>query len=403
MSFSASSFATPPDQEIESNDSSEFVISNWDQLDIPEELLRSIHAYGFETPSPIQKRAILPIIQKKDIIAQAQSGTGKTATFSIGALSRVNLKENVTQILMLAPTRELASQILKVVIGLSRQMTALKTQLIVGGNTIDEDVASLRKSTPHIVVGCPGRVYDMIKRSHISVKALKLVVVDEADEMLSEGFKEQIYKIFQYFSRDIQVALFSATFHQEFYEISDKFMRNPVNIKVKAESLTLEGISQYFVALEDDKQKYDTLKDLFSALTVSQCIIYCNSVSRVKELCEAMVDDGFPVCCIHSDMDMESRKKTFDEFVLGAHRVLISSNLTARGIDVQQVSVVINFDLPKDVHCYLHRIGRSGRWGRKGVGVNFITKRDIPKIKEIEEYYHSEIQELPSDLSKLIR
>ena len=169
MSFSASSFHAP-EQEIESNDSSEFVISNWDQLDIPEELLRSIHAYGFETPSPIQKRAILPIIQKKDIIAQAQSGTGKTATFSIGALSRVNLKENATQILMLAPTRELASQILKVVVGLSRQMTALKTQLIVGGNTIDEDVASLRKSTPHIVVGCPGRVYDMIKRSHISVK-----------------------------------------------------------------------------------------------------------------------------------------------------------------------------------------------------------------------------------------
>jgi translation initiation factor 4A len=380
-----------------------YTISSWDNLDISEPILRSIHAYGFETPSPIQTRAIMPIIKGLDIIGQAQSGTGKTATFVIGALARTVLTEKSTQIMMLAPTRELASQIFKVVNGLSRLMDGLKIQLIVGGNPIEDDINALRKCTPHIVVGCPGRLQDMLRRSHISSNSIKLVVVDEADEMFSSGFKDQIYNIFQYLKKDVQIALFSATLPEDMFQITEKFMRNPVKIKMKTESLTLEGISQYFVALEDDKQKYDTLKDLFSAVTVSQCIIYCNSVRRVAELFEAMVEDGFPVCCIHSDMDSDARKTTFDKFTIGEYRVLISSNVTARGIDVQQVSTVINFDLPKDNHTYLHRIGRGGRWGRKGVGISFITKRDIPKIKDIESYYQCEISELPGDLSKLMR
>lgn len=389
-------------EEIDNFDQS-FVISSWDQLDIDENILRSIHAYGFETPSPIQTKAIVPIINGRDVIGQAQSGTGKTATFVIGSLTHVKLEDRTPQVLMLAPTRELAVQTAKVITGLSRMMNNLKTQVIVGGNSIDEDLSLLRKDPPHIIVGCPGRVHDMLRRSYISAKTLKLVVIDEADEMLSSGFKDQIYKIFQYFNSDIQVALFSATLPEEIFCITEQFMRNPVKIKVKAESLTLEGISQHFVAMDDDKQKYATLKDLFSVVSISQCIIYCNSVKRVAELYEAMCDDGFPVCCIHSDMDPAARKTTFNNFIMGQHRVLLSTNLTARGIDVQQVSVVINFDLPRDVHCYLHRIGRSGRWGRKGVGINFITRRDIPKMKEIEEYYHCEIKELPADFNNLIR
>jgi superfamily II DNA/RNA helicase len=178
-------------------------------------------------------------------------------------------------------------------------------------------------------------------------------------------------------------------------------MRNPVKISVKTEMLTLEGISQYYVALEDDRQKYATLKDLFSFLSVSQCIIYCNSIKRVSDLYEAMKDDGFPVCCIHSNMDKSARDSAFTDFKNGKSRVLISSNVTARGIDIQQVSIVINFDLPKCVHTYLHRIGRSGRWGRKGVGINFITRRDVGKMKEIEGHYASQINELPAELSFL--
>jgi superfamily II DNA/RNA helicase len=178
-------------------------------------------------------------------------------------------------------------------------------------------------------------------------------------------------------------------------------MRNPATISVKAEKLTLDGISQYFIAVEDDRQKYLTLKDLYANISVTQCIIYCNSVKRVTDLYEAMTEDGFPVCCIHSAMDKSERDKSFGAFKSGGTRVLISSNVTSRGIDVQQVSTVINFDIPKCVHTYLHRIGRSGRWGRKGVGINFITRRDIPKIKEYEEHYKCEIQECPVNLSFL--
>ena len=174
-------------------------------------------------------------------------------------------------------------------------------------------------------------------------------------------------------------------------------MRNPVRITMKAEMLTLEGISQFFVAVEDDRQKYLILKDTFSAISLSQCIIYCNSVKRVADLYDAMREDGFPVCCIHSSMEPKERDLAFNEFKNGSCRVLISSNVTARGIDVQQVSTVINFDIPRDVHTYLHRIGRSGRWGRKGVGINFITRRDIPKLTEIEQYYACEIKEMPSN------
>ena len=174
-------------------------------------------------------------------------------------------------------------------------------------------------------------------------------------------------------------------------------MRNPVRITMKAEMLTLEGISQFFVAVEDDREKYQILKNTFSSISLSQSIIYCNSVKRVADLYEAMSEDGFPVCCVHSNMESRDRERAFNDFKIGSCRVLISSNVTARGIDVQQVSTVINFDIPKDVHTYLHRIGRSGRWGRKGVGINFITRRDIPKLKEIEEYYGCQINEMPSN------
>lgn len=391
--------SSSPESKLDSS----FIINNWEDLDVHEDILRSIYAYGFEKPSPIQMKGVVPIIKGRDVIGQAQSGTGKTATFVIGALSCINLEEPTTQVLMLAPTRELAVQIENVIKGLSTAMTALRTQTIVGGNSVDDDASALKRNAPHIIVGCPGRVYDMLRRNNIHGKSIKLVVIDEADEMLSSGFKDQVYKIFQYFNNDIQVALFSATLPEDIYLITEKFMRDPVKISVKAEQLTLEGISQFFIALDDDRQKYATLKDLFGFISMSQCIIYCNSVKRVADLYDAMVEDNFPVCCIHSGMDMGARKAAFSDFIGGKYRVLISSNVTARGIDVQQVSVVINFDVPRDTHTYLHRIGRSGRWGRKGVGINFITRRDISKIKEIEEYYKCEVKELPEDFSKLMR
>jgi len=372
----------------------DFSFTSWDNLEISSELLRGIYSYGFEKPSPIQMKAIRPIMMKRDLIAQAQSGTGKTATFSIGVLHRISVKDNYTQALIMSPTHELTTQISGVIQGLGNIINGLRVKTIVGGSSIDEDVADMRKNVPHIIVGTPGRVFDMIRRRHINAKKLKIMVLDEADEMLSSGFKEQIYNIFQYLNSDIQIALFSATIPNDMIPLTEKFMRNPVKISVKVEQLTLEGIKQYYVALDDDIQKYDTLKDIYNKMSFSQCIIYCNSVRRVQDLYDAMKQDDFPVCCIHSNMDKNERNQAFKDFRTGNSRVLISSNVTARGIDIQQVSVVINFDIPRNVHTYLHRIGRSGRWGRKGTGINFVTRRDMYNLRSIEDFYHCQINEL---------
>lgn len=372
-------------------------IECWDDLNCNTNLLRGIYAYGFERPSPIQKKGILPIFEKKDIIAQAQSGTGKTGCFTIGTLQRININENTTQAMIISPTRELSMQTKQVIDSLGNFMKNLRTQLLIGGSSTDDDIHNLLKNTPHVVIGCPGRIHDMIRRRKLNTNHLQLLVLDEADEMLSSGFKEQIYNIFQFLPSDIQVALFSATLPIEVEQLTEKFMRDPVKVLVKAEQLTLEGIKQYYVALENDDQKYVALKDLYTMLNMSQCIIYCNSVKRVQDLYEAMSADNFPVCQIHSNMDKEERTKSYNEFKNGSQRVLISSNVTARGIDIQQVSTVINFDLPRCVHTYLHRIGRSGRWGRKGYGINFVTKKDVRSLNELERYYHTQIDELPNN------
>ena len=369
-------------------------------LNLNLDLLRGIYSYGFEKPSPIQQKSIISIIKGHDIIAQAQSGTGKTGAFSIGAIQNIDVSKNTTQVLLLSPTRELATQSYNVITSISNNMN-IKTQLLIGGTFIDKDISLLNNNIPHIVVGCTGRVFDLIKRNHLKYKDINLMILDEADEMLSIGFKEQVYEIFQYLDNNVQIALFSATMPTEIENLTNKFMRNPIKILVKAEMLTLEGISQYYIAFDDDIAKFSALKDLYESISVSQCIIYCNSIKRVNDLYLAMLEENFPVCCIHSGMEKEDRNNSYNEFIKGKFRVLISSNVTARGIDVQQVSTVINFDIPKCVRTYLHRIGRSGRWGRKGVGINFITKFDIPKMKSIESYYNTEIKELPAEFGNI--
>jgi translation initiation factor 4A len=378
-------------------------INSWDDLDLDVNILRGIYAYGFEKPSPIQRKAIKPVIDGRDIIAQAQSGTGKTATFTIGALSHVDTTKNTTQVLVLSPTRELSKQTANVMNSIGSMLSGLKVQILVGGSFIENDISDLKTTVPHIIAGCPGRVYDMMRRNIIVSTNIKLFILDEADEMLSSEFKEQVYNIFQYLKKDVQIALFSATLPDSIQGTIMKIMKNPVRVIVKSEQLTLEGISQFFVAIEDDKQKYGTLKDLYNLISISQCIIYCNSVKRVADLYDAMLGDGFPVCCIHSGMEKQERDDAFSSFKTGKCRVLISSNVTSRGIDIQQVSIVINFDLPKCIHNYLHRIGRSGRWGRKGVGINLITRRDIAKMREIEQHYACQINELPANFDSLTK
>ena len=374
------------------------IINSWDDLNIKNNLLRGIYSYGYENPSPIQKRGIHPLISNSDVIAQAQSGTGKTGCFAIGTLQIIDENINATQAIIISPTRELSIQTKRVIDSIGAMMSNLKTQLLVGGTSLEEDIKCLRSNCPQIVIGCPGRIQDMLRRKHINTSECKIMVIDEADEMLSYGFKDQIYEIFQYLPTTIQVALFSATLPNDIFMVTEKFMRDPIRILVKTEQLTLEGINQYYVALDDDNQKYDALKDIYGSISVSQCIIYCNSINRVQNLYSAMKEDNFAVCQIHSNMDKMQRIQNYNEFISGSTRVLISTNLTARGIDVQQVSTVINFDIPKNVHTYLHRIGRSGRWGRKGMAINFITKYDVSYVREIEQHYSTEIKELPANV-----
>jgi translation initiation factor 4A len=376
-------------------------IESWDDLDINPNLLRGIYAYGFENPSPIQKKAIKPIILKRDIVAQAQSGTGKTATFTIGALANIDTTDNTTQVLVLSPTKEITIQTATVFEKIGCMIENLKIKTLYAGVSFDETSIFSNKNVPHVICGCPGSVFNMMRNNRIISNKIKLVILDEADEMLSSSFKDQVYSIFQYFNNNIQVALFSATLPYEINTTIQKIMREPVQISVNREMLTLEGIRQLYVAIEDDREKYTILKNIYSFLSMSQCIIYCNSIKRVQDLYEALKDDDFPVCRIHSNMERSERESTFTNFKNGRTRVLISSNVTARGVDIQQVSVVINFDITKDVHTYIHRIGRSGRWGRKGVAINFVTRRDVMKLKDIEQFYSTQISEMPSDLSFL--
>lgn len=371
-------------------------VTSWDEYDMDPLVLRGIYSFGYEKPSPIQRKAILPMIDGRDMIAQAQSGTGKTGTFSIGTLNLVDPTQAVTQAIILSPTRELTKQSANVVSSIGTFVDGLRVQILVGGTSTFDDIQKLKEQPPHVVVGCPGRTYDMIKRGHLRTDNVKLMVLDEADEMLSHGFKDQMYQMFQQLNSTCQIALFSATMPPDIESLSQKFMRDPVKILVKSEMLTLEGIQQHYIALDNDGLKFDTLKDLYNSLSVSQCIIYCNSTKRVEDLYEAMIQDDFSVSRIHSGMTREERDAAYEDFKSGRNRVLISSNVTARGIDVQQVSVVINFDVPKCVHTYLHRIGRSGRWGRKGTGINFVTKFDIKYLKQIEEHYSTQITELPA-------
>ena len=374
-------------------------IKNWDELDLPIDLLRGIYAHGFEKPSIIQSLACVHIINGKDILAQAQSGTGKTGAFTIGALARIDPKL-FTQVIILSPTRELALQTAEVATNLSTMMN-LNIKSLIGGSYVD--IYDLKNNPPHIIVGTPGRIMEMLHKKVINITNIKLVILDEADELFSFGFKDQILDILDKFNKETQIALFSATIPENILPTIVSLLKDPVQIKVTPEKLVLDGISQYFVPISDDNQKFLTLKDLFGRFTLYQTIIYCNSVERVVELYNAMKTDGYPVCCIHSNMEKQERTDTYNEFKNGRFRVLISSNVTARGIDIQQVSIVINFDLPKDPHTYLHRIGRSGRWGRKGIGINFITKYDVNIIKSIESHYNIEIEELPLHFENILK
>ncbi|KAG7114930.1 ATP-dependent RNA helicase eIF4A like protein [Verticillium longisporum] len=340
------------------------VCESFDDMELKSELLRGVYAYGFERPSAIQARAIMPVVKGNDVIAQAQSGTGKTATFSISVLQKIDPAVKQCQALILAPTRELAQQIQKVVIAIGDFMN-IECHACIGGTSVRDDMKALQDG--------PQR-----------------------------GFTEQIYDIFQLLPQSTQVVLLSATMPQDVLEVTTKFMRDPIRILVKKDELTLEGIKQFYIAVEKEEWKLDTLSDLYETVTITQAVIFCNTRRKVDWLTDKLTARDFTVSAMHGDMDQGQRDLIMKEFRSGSSRVLIATDLLARGIDVQQVSLVINYDLPANRENYIHRIGRGGRFGRKGVAINFVTAEDVRMMREIEQFYSTQIEEMPMNVADLI-
>lgn len=374
--------------------------NEFEQMNINEDILRGIYSYGFEKPSTIQQKAIVPLSKGNDIIAQAQSGSGKTAAFLIGSLMNIDYSNSYTQKIVLVPTRELARQVLDVLRALSNY-TKLTTHMLIGGTKINDDIYILNRGV-NFIIGTPGRVYDMIKRKVLLIRSLKTLILDEADEMLSKGFSSQIYDIFQEIPQDVQVCLFSATMPTECVEITHKFMRDPIRILVKTEEVTLDGIRQYYIDVAQDNYKYEILCDLYKTISVSQTIIFCRTKQRVEMLHQQLNDNNYAASSIHSDLTTKERETIIHNFKIGNSRILIATDLIARGIDIQQVSLVINYDLPRDKENYVHRIGRGGRFGRKSVAINFLTRDDVNFMREIEKFYCIEVNELPANIEELL-
>jgi translation initiation factor 4A len=391
----------------EKSETGEAFFSEWaestdafDKMGLNESLLRGIYAYGFEKPSAIQQKGIVPFAKGLDVIQQAQSGTGKTATFCAGILQNLDFSVQECQALVLAPTRELAQQIEKVMRALG-DFLQVKCHACVGGTSVREDTRILQEGV-HVVVGTPGRVFDMLRRLALRSEFIRMFMLDEADEMLSRGFKDQIYDIFQLLPPKLQVGIFSATLSPEALELTLKFMNKPVRILVKRDELTLEGIKQFYVNVEKEDYKLDTLCDLYETLAITQSIIFANTRRKVDWLTDKMGERDHTVSATHGDMDQNQRDVIMREFRSGSSRVLITTDLLARGIDVQQVSLVINYDLPTQPENYLHRIGRSGRFGRKGVAINFVIKDDERLLHDIQRFYNTTIEELPNNVADLI-
>lgn len=376
------------------------IIHSFDNMKLREDLVRGIYAYGFEKPTAIQQRAIKPICKGRDVIAQAQSGTGKTGTFSISALQLVDTTVRETQVLILGPTRELVIQMQKVILALGDYMN-IQCHCCIGGTNIGDDIRKLDYGQ-HIVCGTPGRIYDMVRRRTLRTRSIKTLIMDESDEMLNKGFHEQIYDIYRYLPPSTQVVLVSATMPHDILEMTHKFMSDPCRILVKRDELTLDGIKQFFVAVEREEWKFDTLCDLYDTLTITQAVIFCNTKRKVEWLAEKMRDNNFTVSCMHGDLPQRERCQIMAEFRAGESRVLITTDVWARGLDVPQVSLIINYDLPNNRELYIHRIGRSGRYGRKGVSINFVKNEDIRILRDIEQYYSTQIDEMPMNVADLI-
>jgi len=355
------------------------------------ELLMGIFEKGFEKPSPIQEEAIPVILQNRNVLARAKNGTGKTAAYIVPCLEKTDTTKDYIQVLILIPTRELALQTSAIVKEMGKHMD-VQCMVTTGGTSLKDDIMRLYK-TIHIIVATPGRILDLASKKVADLSRVRTIVMDEADKLLSEEFQPVLEEIIGFCDKDHQICLFSATFPVTVKSFCQNHVPNPYSINLMDE-LTLRGITQFYAFVEE-RQKVHCLNTLFTKLEINQSIIFCNSVNRVELLAKKITELGYSCYYIHAKMQQANRNRVFHEFRNGATRHLVTSDLFTRGIDIQSVNVVINFDFPKNSETYLHRIGRSGRFGHLGLAVNLITYEDRHSLRRVEQELGTEIRAIP--------
>ncbi|OXA39787.1 eukaryotic initiation factor 4A-III [Folsomia candida] len=377
-------------------------VQTFESMGLKEDLLRGISAQGFKKPSAIQQLAIKPIIQGRDVLVQREPGTGKTTALSIGILQSVDSTKRETQFLILSPTSERAIQIQKVILALGDYLN-IQCHRSIGGTNLGEDMRKVDYGQ-HVVSGTPGRVFDMIRRECLRTKAIKMLVFDEAEELLNKGFKNLIYDIYRSLHRSTQIILFSTTMPHEILEMARRWMSDPVRILDKRDNLAsaLRGVKHFFVAVDHEEWKLDTLCDVYGTLPISQAVIFCNTKAKVNWLAEKMRERNFTVSLIHEEMPQKERDAVMKNFRNQATRVLITSEAWASGNDVKQVSLGINYDLPNSPELYAHRICRSGRLDGKGVSISFVKEAEIQILRDIEQHYSTKSDEMPANIADLV-
>ncbi|KAI3792455.1 hypothetical protein L2E82_06335 [Cichorium intybus] len=362
------------------------------------ELLMGIYEKGFERPSPIQEESIPIALTGSDILARAKNGTGKTAAFCIPALEKIDTDNNVIQVIILVPTRELALQTSQVCKELGKHLQ-IQVMVTTGGTSLKDDIMRLYQPV-HLLVGTPGRILDLTKKGVCVLNDCAMLVLDEADKLLSPEFQPSVEHLISFLPESRQILMFSATFPVTVKDFKDRYLKNPYVVNLMDE-LTLKGITQYYAFVEE-RQKVHCLNTLFSKLQINQSIIFCNSVNRVELLAKKITELGYSCFYIHAKMLQDHRNRVFHDFRNGACRNLVCTDLFTRGIDIQAVNVVINFDFPRNAETYLHRVGRSGRFGHLGLAVNLITYEDRFNLYRIEQELGTEIKQIPPQIDQAI-
>ena len=367
---------------------------SFEAMQLREQLFRGILAMGFRKPSAVQQRAVVPIIQGRDVLAQAHAGTGKTAMVGIGVLQNIAVaSKRHPQALVVAPTREVANQVADVMNGLGRYL-GIRVVVCIGGEKVAVSARAVRAGC-HVVVGTPGRVLDLVNRGELNVQHVKTLVLDEADVMLSEGFVDSVYDLYKAVPASAQFVIMSATFPDDVLRLSRQFLTKPFRVLVRDEDLALETLRQYHVNVKEDRWKLDAVLDLYSSVLVTQSIIFCQTKDRADWVCGKLQKQHLATAALHGGDSQSDRETVLASFRQGRVRVLVTTDVCARGIDVQSVSLVINFDLPSDREMYIHRVGRAGRFGRKGLAISLVTTEDEARLRQIKDRYAVRIPPLP--------